>query len=125
GTGTDDPPDAARPARRPAHRLRRTGGAAGAVPARRSGRHGAGGMRMTTRLPTVYEDDKDVYRTLLESTKAIPWKIDWGTMRFAYVGPQIEAVLGWSHGSWLTVNDWAERIHPEDRQKTLDFCVAQ
>jgi len=85
---------------------------------------------MSTRPPAVnggamYEDDKEVYRTLLESTKAIPWKIDWSSMRFAYVGPQIEAVLGWPHGSWLTVNDWAERIHPEDRQKTVDFCVSQ
>jgi diguanylate cyclase (GGDEF)-like protein/PAS domain S-box-containing protein len=46
-------------------------------------------------------------------------------MRFAYIGPQIEQVLGWSQSSWLTVNDWAERIHPEDRQKTVDFCVDQ
>ncbi|WP_431137875.1 hypothetical protein, partial [Psychroserpens mesophilus] len=36
-------------------------------------------------------DDNAVYRTLLESTKAIPWKIDWATMKFAYIGPQIEA----------------------------------
>ena len=28
-----------------------------------------------------------VYKTLLESTKAIPWKIDWPTMQFAYIGP--------------------------------------
>ncbi|MES2346899.1 MAG: sensor domain-containing diguanylate cyclase, partial [Pseudomonadota bacterium] len=27
--------------------------------------------------------------------------------------------------SWLSVNDWVERIHEEDRQKTVDFCVAQ
>jgi len=85
---------------------------------------------MSTHPPAVnggamYDDDKEVYRTLLESTKAIPWKIDWASMRFAYVGPQIEAVLGWPHGSWLTVTDWAERIHPEDRQKTVDFCVSQ
>jgi hypothetical protein len=33
-----------------------------------------------------------VYRTLLESTRAIPWKIDWSTMRFAYIGPQIESL---------------------------------
>ena len=26
------------------------------------------------------EPDSAVYKTLLESTKAIPWKIDWGTM---------------------------------------------
>jgi diguanylate cyclase (GGDEF)-like protein/PAS domain S-box-containing protein len=70
-------------------------------------------------------DDPSVYRTLLESTKAIPWKIDWDTMQFSYIGPQIENVLGWRQASWISVNDWAERIHEEDRQKTVDFCVAQ
>ena len=70
-------------------------------------------------------DDPGVYRTLLESTKAIPWRIDWATMRFTYIGPQIEELLGWSPASWVSVNDWADRIHEEDRQKTVDFCVAQ
>ena len=70
-------------------------------------------------------DDPGVYRTLLESTRAIPWRIDWATMRFTYIGPQIEILLGWKASSWLSVNDWADRIHEEDRQKTVDFCVAQ
>ncbi|MGJ9416205.1 diguanylate cyclase [Massilia sp. CMS3.1] len=70
-------------------------------------------------------DDPGVYRTLLESTKAIPWRIDWASMRFTYIGPQIETLLGWSQSSWQTVNDWAERIHEDDRQRTVDFCVAQ
>ena len=75
-----------------------------------------------------YNDSKDsaaVYRTLLESTRAIPWRIDWATMQFTYIGPQIEELLGWTPASWVSVNDWAERIHPADRQKTVDFCVAQ
>ncbi|MES2346900.1 MAG: sensor domain-containing diguanylate cyclase, partial [Pseudomonadota bacterium] len=33
--------------------------------------------------------DPSVYRTLLESTRAIPWRIDWATMSFSYIGPQI------------------------------------
>lgn len=70
-------------------------------------------------------DDPGVYRTLLESTKAIPWRIDWTSMCFTYIGPQIEELLGWSPASWSSVNDWADRIHEEDRQKTVDFCVAQ
>jgi diguanylate cyclase (GGDEF)-like protein/PAS domain S-box-containing protein len=70
-------------------------------------------------------DAPGVYRTLLESTRAIPWRIDWTSMRFTYIGPQIEELLGWSPSSWLSVNDWADRIHVEDRQKTVDFCVAQ
>ncbi len=71
------------------------------------------------------EHDIGVYRTLLESTKAIPWKIDWATMAFAYIGPQIETLLGWAPSSWKTVQDWAERMHPDDREQVVEFCVAQ
>lgn len=69
--------------------------------------------------------DEAVYRTLLESTRAIPWKIDWATMKFAYIGPQIEALLGWSAASWSSVDDWAARMHPDDRESVVNFCVAQ
>jgi diguanylate cyclase (GGDEF)-like protein/PAS domain S-box-containing protein len=71
------------------------------------------------------ESDGAVYKTLLESTKAIPWKIDWNTMQFAYIGPQIEALLGWAPASWVSVQDWVDRMHPEDRTWAVDFCVAQ
>jgi len=66
-----------------------------------------------------------VYKTLLESTRAIPWKIDWESKQFAYIGPQIEALLGWAPSSWESVEDWASRMHPEDRGWVVDFCVAQ
>ena len=69
--------------------------------------------------------DNAVYKTLLESTKAIPWKIDWRTMTFAYIGPQIETLLGWPQSSWVSANDWAERMHPEDRDSVVGFCVSQ
>ncbi len=71
------------------------------------------------------EDDPGVYKTLLESTKAIPWKIDWQTLTFAYIGPQIEALLGWAPDSWVTVEDWAARMHEEDRERVVNFCVSQ
>ena len=74
---------------------------------------------------TPKTDDNAVYKTLLESTKAIPWKIDWTTMTFAYIGPQIELLLGWTPESWASVNDWVERMHPDDRTWVPDFCVAQ
>jgi len=69
--------------------------------------------------------DATVYKTLLESTKAIPWKIDWATMKFAYIGPQIEALLGWSPESWVSAEDWAMRMHPDDRDYVVNFCVSQ
>jgi diguanylate cyclase (GGDEF)-like protein/PAS domain S-box-containing protein len=71
------------------------------------------------------ESDNAVYRTLLESTRAIPWKIDWASATFAYIGPQIEQLLGWKPDSWVTVNHWAERMHPDDRAWVVDYCVSQ
>jgi diguanylate cyclase (GGDEF)-like protein/PAS domain S-box-containing protein len=71
------------------------------------------------------ETDSAVYKTLLESTKAIPWKLDWNSMKFAYIGPQIESLLGWSPSSWVSVEDWAARMHPDDREWVVNFCVAQ
>nr|WP_047551028.1 sensor domain-containing diguanylate cyclase [Methylotenera sp. G11] len=71
------------------------------------------------------ETDSAVYKTLLESTNAIPWKIDWATLKFSYIGPQIESLLGWPRSSWVSVEDWASRMHPEDRAWVVDFCVAQ
>ncbi|WP_439135608.1 sensor domain-containing diguanylate cyclase [Pseudomaricurvus sp.] len=71
------------------------------------------------------QPDSDVYKTLLESTRAIPWRIDWKTMQFSYIGPQIEELLGWRPESWVSVDDWAERMHPDDREFVVNFCVSQ
>lgn len=74
---------------------------------------------------TEFSDDPQVYQTLLESTQAIPWKIDWASMKFSYIGPQIEPLLGWSRDSWRSVEDWAQRMHPDDRERVVNFCVTQ
>ncbi|MGE8185885.1 diguanylate cyclase domain-containing protein [Pseudomonas sp. NPDC086278] len=71
------------------------------------------------------DTDSAVYKTLLESTNAIPWRIDWATMTFSYIGPQIETLLGWKQDSWVSVNDWVERMHPDDRDYVVEFCVSQ
>jgi len=65
------------------------------------------------------------YKTLLESTKAIPWKLNWLTKEFEYIGPQIEKLLGWSQESWKTAQDWIDRIHPDERVTTANMCISQ
>jgi len=69
--------------------------------------------------------ESDVYKTLLESTKAIPWRIDWKTLTFSYIGPQIEALLGWTPESWVGIDDWVSRMHPDDQDYVVNFCVSQ
>ena len=70
-------------------------------------------------------EDSNVYKTLLESTKAIPWQMDWVTKEFTYIGPQIEELLGWSQESWVTAQDWIDRIHPDYQEKIVGYCVSQ
>lgn len=68
--------------------------------------------------------DPAVYKTILESTHAIPWSADWATKRFTYVGPQIESLLGWKASDWQTLEHWSDRIAEEDRDYVVDFCVS-
>lgn len=39
-------------------------------------------------------NDSKVYRILLESTNAVPWKIDWTSMKFAHNRPSNRDVAG-------------------------------
>ena len=61
---------------------------------------------------------------LLESTNAIPWVIDWPTKIFSYIGPQIEKLLGYPRQSWVDANVWSERIHQEDRERVVNYCIS-
>lgn len=84
-------------------------------------------MSGTSRLGITgqMEPDSTVYKTLLESTNAIPWKIDWATKQFAYIGPQVERLLGWPQASWVSLDDWAERMYDDDRDRVVNYCTYQ
>ena len=56
-----------------------------------------GDTRMDTETPpaSTASPDSEVYRTLLESTRAIPWQIDWKHLRFTSRGHD-HILLGWA-----------------------------
>ena len=62
------------------------------------------------------------YRSLVESTSAIPWELDLTTWRFIFVGHQAEVVLGYPAEDWYQENFWPEHIHPDDREASLAYC---
>ena len=59
------------------------------------------------------------FRALAESSRAVPWEADFTTYRITYVGPQIEAVVGFSAKDWVEKDLWPERLHPDDRDRIL------
>jgi PAS domain S-box-containing protein len=62
------------------------------------------------------------HRRHLESTRSVPFAYDFASDRFTYLGPQMEALLGFPLGSWQGMESWASRIHPDDRQRAVAFC---
>ncbi len=59
---------------------------------------------------------------LLENAEFIPWEADPVSWQFIYVGPQIEALLGYPREDWGQPGFWLEHIHPEDRDWAPLFC---
>jgi len=64
---------------------------------------------------------REQYRSLLETTLAIPWEMEPASLRFTYVGPQAEAILGHSPALWLTADFFAKHVHPDDESSLLNF----
>jgi PAS domain S-box-containing protein len=56
---------------------------------------------------------------LIDAMPGIPWVMDIANQQFSYVGSQAEALLGYPATQWYQDNFWAEHIHPDDRQTTL------
>jgi PAS domain S-box-containing protein len=63
------------------------------------------------------------FRGLAEGVNFIPWEADPNTWRFTYVGPQAVEILGHPLEDWYEGDFWAEHIHPEDREWTVNFCA--
>jgi PAS domain S-box-containing protein len=80
---------------------------------------------MKNQLENCFDMNEKQMKFLLESTNAIPWVIDWATKEFSYIGPQIEKLLGYPRDSWVDASVWSERIHPEDRERVVNYCISQ
>jgi PAS domain S-box-containing protein len=80
---------------------------------------------MKNQLENCFDMNEKQMKCLLESTNAIPWVIDWATKEFSYIGPQIEKLLGYPRDSWVDASVWSERIHPEDRERVVNYCISQ
>ena len=60
-----------------------------------------------------------------EDPRIVVFTLDPQTMAFTQVGGSPEALLGYPLADWLVPDFWPQRIHPEDRQAALAFCLNQ
>lgn len=79
---------------------------------------------MRKRTEEALRNSEERYRTLLETTHAVPWEADAGTFQFRYVGPQAVALLGYPLTAWYSQDFWMAHLHPDDREEAVRFCLA-
>jgi PAS domain S-box-containing protein len=60
------------------------------------------------------QSSREQYRTLVETTSAVPWQWDDERRVFTYVGPQAGDILGCEAGAWLEPGYWESRGHPDE-----------
>lgn len=64
-------------------------------------------------------------KNIIDSTQAVFWQLDLKSQCFTYMSEQIEDLLGYPANSWSDMQDWVNRIHPEDRNNSVNFCISQ
>lgn len=65
-----------------------------------------------------YERDLQV---LLQTTRAVPWRMNVSTETFTSMGSQLESVVGYPEDSWTDLTTWLSHIHPDDRERVASI----
>ena len=76
-----------------------------------------------TRSAEKIEASSEKFRHLLEATSVVSWELELASMRFTYMGPQLEKLLGYSPASWPDFETWKAHVHPDDREEAVNFCI--
>lgn len=71
------------------------------------------------------QSHEERYRSILETTNAVAWEVDVKSLRFTYMSPQIEALSGYAQEKWTDFEFWASKIHPDEREKAVDWCSTE
>lgn len=76
------------------------------------------------RLEETMEKERKALDNIISSIDGIVWEVDANTMQFIYISPSAVRMLGYTQEEWLKdPNFWADHIHPDDRQKSVQFCM--
>jgi PAS domain S-box-containing protein len=69
------------------------------------------------------EEAEAMYRALVERLPAITYTEALDDGRTLSIGPQIEALLGYTQDEWMEDSLlWVGLMHPEDRDRVVELC---
>lgn len=71
------------------------------------------------------EDERKRFQDLVELTNAIHWEVDVTSLRFTYISPKVEELLGYPPSDWKDFDFWVSTLHPEDSEWAPAYCSEQ
>ncbi len=69
------------------------------------------------------EEHNKTLQYLLNNINGVPWRLDFKTKKFSYMGVKAEEVLGYPWYDWKTMDEWVERLHDEDKNWAPNYCI--
>lgn len=63
-----------------------------------------------------------LYKSLLESTKAVAYEINLISNHFTYISPRIADLTGYAHEQWTDIDFRISIVHPEDKDECIRIC---
>lgn len=74
---------------------------------------------------TLVEHSAMRWKRLVESLNVVAWEGRPDSFDFTYVSPHAERLLGYSVLEWLGPGFWVSRLHPDDRERAVEYCMSQ
>ncbi|NMM35935.1 MAG: EAL domain-containing protein [Glaciimonas sp.] len=65
------------------------------------------------------------FQNLVNCVDGVVWEADPVTFRFTFVSAQAEHILGYRIEDWYAEGFWIDHIHPQDRERTVDYRAMQ
>ncbi|MDM8539209.1 response regulator, partial [Desulfobacterales bacterium HSG17] len=72
-----------------------------------------------------FHDNQALYKSLLETTRAVVYEVDLPSLAYTYISPQIFEITGYPAETWKDFNFWINTLHPDDKECCVTFCIAQ
>ena len=74
---------------------------------------------LRARAETALRESEERFRQFAEHSTDMLWILNAETLQMEYVSPAFERVWGWSAEMFQHRDQWAETLHPEDRERAL------
>nr|WP_321411735.1 ATP-binding protein [uncultured Carboxylicivirga sp.] len=82
------------------------------------------------KLQTQKKAQKSTYNAdsinlLINSLHGVPWRLNFKTTEFTFIGPQAEKILSYKPEDWPTMAEWGKAIYPDDTAYALNYCTTE